>query len=102
MEETMKHVTGIDCPRKGYVLIHYWEDEDPEWIDGRKISIYLRANPTVKRLVNVTSRIFELLADHPETLPVNDEILQEWLLQVWEEEGRSESKGISGASSGKG
>ena len=97
----MRHITGVDCPRKNYLVIHYWLDEDPEWVDGRKVSIYLRADPMVKRLVNITSRIFELLLDQPEKLASNEEVLQEWLLRIWEEEGRPESHDIPGAAGGK-
>ncbi len=97
----MRHITGVDCPRKNYLVIHYWLDEDPEWVDGRKVSIYLRADPTVKRLVNITSRIFELLLDQPEKLASNEEVLQEWLGKVWQEEGASGSHGVPGPSEGK-
>ena len=89
----MKHITGVDCPRKNYLVIHYWDDADPEWVDGRKLVLYMRAHPNVRRLCNVTSNIFELLATRPEAVTANEEVLQEWVGKLFQE-GLSEKPGI--------
>ncbi len=89
----MKHVTGVDYPRKDYLLINYWEDTDPVWIDGRKLSIYLRAHPNLRRLCSVTSGIFELLLTKPEVVAADKEVLREWVEKLFEE-GLLENPGI--------
>ena len=80
----MRHVTALDFGEK-YLLIRYWDDDDPGWVRGRELAVDWRKNAHIERLAPVSYHIAYLVVENPDALIIPDEVLQEWLGRLFDE-----------------
>lgn len=80
----MRQISRIDF-QNNIIAIRYNDDADPKWVDEQVLVVNWRKHPNVERLAHVGYHAFHLLVEHPERVAVSDEVLQEWLSQLFAE-----------------
>jgi len=77
----MKRINRVEYDyERDRVTIHYSDEQDPEWAEGRVLAVtWGNSSHVVGRLMHVACHIFLLLVENPKCAETNDEILQEWL-----------------------
>ena len=80
----MKRVHGVRA-LKDRLVISYSDDDDPPWVWGREVDVTWKEDPNVRRVIHLTYELLHLLVTEPNSVPSNEEILQEWVAKLLRE-----------------
>ena len=80
----MKHIHRIDFQEDAIVL-RFTDDLQPKWVEEGIAFLHWREHPHAVRLARVGLSIFRLFLERPEFIETHDEVIQEWLSQVFNE-----------------
>ena len=68
---------------KNIIAVRYTDDQDPEWAEERLLVVNWTKSSHLRRLIHVACHVFLLLIQNPEFVETHDEILEEWLSQLF-------------------